>query len=162
MMVDMLEPRTLKLTASILLLVMMLWNSNNNDIDSTATTMHRQLSSLQQFMDPKSTNLRSNLVGGGPIANQQTTTINNQHGDPKCHPHDGIPITRDADHAFILNYNNQIQGLKNDFDNHIMPELLRVENSFYFRTLHPMHVTGRSWPALSRSWNDTFVVVDND
>ena len=61
-----------KLTAlilSILFVMMILWSngnggSNDNDIDSTATTMPRQLSSLQQFMDPKSTNLRSEIVGG--------------------------------------------------------------------------------------------------
>ena len=163
--------RMLKLTASILsissfAIIVIFWNSNSNDDGSTTNTLQRQLSSLQQFMDPKSTNLRSEIVGGGGggvMMNQQTTnTINNQHGDPKCHPHDGIPITRDADHAFIMNYNNQIQSLKSDFDNHVMPDLMRVENSFYFRTLHPMHMTGRNWPALSRSWNDTFLVVDND
>ena len=44
---------------------MILWSNggsnDNNDIDSTATTMPRQLSSLQQFMDPKSTNLRTGI-----------------------------------------------------------------------------------------------------
>ena len=59
--------RMLKLTASILsilFVMMILWSnggSNDNDIDSTATTMPRQLSSLQQFMDPKSTNLRTGI-----------------------------------------------------------------------------------------------------
>jgi len=59
-------PRMLKFTASILsisFVMMVFWNSAsiNNDYDSTDTTLHRQLSSLQQFMDPKSTNLRTGL-----------------------------------------------------------------------------------------------------
>jgi len=59
-------PRMLKFTASILsisFVMMIFWNSAsiNNDYDSTDTTLHRQLSSLQQFMDPKSTNLRTGL-----------------------------------------------------------------------------------------------------
>ena len=63
----------LKLTVSILsislgamMMMMMCWgggHSNNNDNDP-ATTLQRHLSSLQQFMDPKSTNLRSDVVGG--------------------------------------------------------------------------------------------------
>jgi hypothetical protein len=80
--------RMLKSTASILsitFVMMMFWGSgSSNDYDSTATTLQRHLSSLQQFMDPKSTNLRSDVGGGGVTMNQQTTsTINNQHGDPK-------------------------------------------------------------------------------
>ena len=61
-------PRMLKSTASILsitFVMMMFWGGgSSNDYDSTATTLQRQLSSLQQFMDPKSTNLRSDLGGG--------------------------------------------------------------------------------------------------
>ena len=59
-------PRMLKFTASILFIsfaMMILWSngSNDNDYDFTDTALHRQLSSLQQFMDPKSTNLRTGL-----------------------------------------------------------------------------------------------------
>ena len=59
-------PRMLKFTASILFIsfaMMILWSngSNDNDNDSATITLHRQLSSLQQFMDPKSTNLRTGL-----------------------------------------------------------------------------------------------------
>ena len=59
--------RMLKLSVSILSIVfamMILWSngdSNDNDNDSTTITLQRQLSSLQQFMDPKSTNLRTGL-----------------------------------------------------------------------------------------------------
>ena len=60
--------RMLKLTASILsislfVMMMMFWGGGiDDDYDSsTSTFLHRQLSSLEQFMDPKSTNLRTGL-----------------------------------------------------------------------------------------------------
>ena len=64
-------PRMLKFTASILFIsfaMMILWSngSNDNDYDFTDTALHRQLSSLQQFMDPKSTNLRTGLQSEDP------------------------------------------------------------------------------------------------
>ena len=60
--------RMLNLTASILSIssfaIMMLWGSgSSNDYDSTVNMLHRQLWSLQlqQFIDPKTINIRPGL-----------------------------------------------------------------------------------------------------
>ena len=101
--------RMLKLTASILsilFVMMILWSnggSNDNDIDSTATTMPRQLSSLQQFMDPKSTNLRSEIVGGvippASVYIDQDTSTRNGVGQFKYLPKGKWIKGRSSEHA---------------------------------------------------------------
>ena len=84
------------------------------------------------------------------------------HGDPACHPHGGVPINHDADTAFVEYYDKEHENFKYLFDTHLMPKILKIESSFYFRTLHPKSITGKNWPAASRAWNDTFVVVDDE
>ena len=82
--------------------------------------------------------------------------------DASCyHPHDGVPKIHDLDPDFVATHTEMYQGFKIDFDGYGMPDLVTVENSFYFRTLHPKEITGKNWPALSRAWNDSFVVVDD-
>lgn len=77
------------------------------------------------------------------------------------HPHGGVPKIHDLDPDFVATHAEMLQGYKMDFDGYEMPDLVTVENSFYFRTLHPKEITGKNWPALSRAWNDSFVVVDD-
>jgi hypothetical protein len=89
------------------------------------------------------------------------TTID-YHGDPACQPHGGVPINHDADEIFVKYYDKEIENLKTIFDSHLMPQIVKVEPSFYFRTINPQPVSGKNWPALSRAWNDTFVVVDDE
>jgi hypothetical protein len=86
----------------------------------------------------------------------------NNFNDPMCyHPHGGVPRIHDLDANFAEMHSEMLQGYKKAFDGYKMPDLVTIENSFYFRTLHPKEITGKNFPALSRAWNDSFVVVDH-
>ena len=94
--------------------------------------------------------------------NPEEQVTNDFHGEPECHPHGGVPINHDADTTFVEYHDEKHGNYKQLFDTHRMPKIVKIESSFYFRTLHPQAITGKSWPALSRAWNDTFVVVDDE
>ena len=94
--------------------------------------------------------------------NPEEQVTNDFHGEPVCHPHEGVPINHDADTTFVEYQDEKHGNYKQLFDTHRMPKIVKIESSFYFRTLHPQAMTGSSWPALSRAWNDTFIVVDDE
>ena len=82
--------RMLKLTASILsislfVMMMMFWGGGiDDDYDSsTSTFLHRQLSSLEQFMDPKSTNLRTGLQSEDETKIAKPRFIDSLPADPR-------------------------------------------------------------------------------
>ena len=78
-----------------------------------------------------------------------------------CVVNDGRAVVYDKDPIFANDVTATIVLSKVKYDDHKLPDIEIIEPSFYFKTTDP-RPSGKNWPALSRAWNETFAVIDDD
>ena len=99
----------------------------------------------------------SNQSSRRQINTPQSIIKSNPESDliPKeCVVNQGKAIAHDKDSEFVAKPSLIIDEFKQHYDDYKMPEIQIIEPSFYFQTTDPMKL-GKSWPALSRAWNET-------
>ena len=150
------------LTAALLFAVSMVLlfasylNKNNNinpsTLQTTSSLQLRQLS-LQRFHDPATTLERK----GNQLVISADSVVSSE-----CMVNDGLPIIHDKDPLFTKELSDGITSYKTKFDNYVMPEIVILQPSFYFKTTDPNYRLQKNFPSLSRAWNETFVVQDHE
>lgn len=78
-----------------------------------------------------------------------------------CVANDGRAVAHDKDPDFEAKLTNAINLMKEKYDEHEMPIIQTIGPSFHFLTTDPRKL-GRGWPALSRAWNETYAVTDDE
>jgi hypothetical protein len=78
----------------------------------------------------------------------------------ECIINDGKAVVHEKDPMLANELIGAIDNFKMKMDQHEMPSVESIGPSFYFLTKDPR--PERNWPALSRAWNATYAVVDDN